>query len=134
MNQEIEQKMKVLSQNLMNLSEEQYQNQRAIQTQEQAEADFQELKIRSHRFFHRILETWHGDKELFRFFTNIQLETQQIERSLSYKLEEQKETLIQEKQKMRFLHFSLRIGIEYRYLILSKKHTIIRFKSIQLDM
>ena len=51
MNQEIEHKMKVLSQNLMNLSEEQYQNQRAIQTQEQAEADFQELKIRSHRFF-----------------------------------------------------------------------------------
>ncbi|RWQ73436.1 DUF3958 family protein [Bacillus cereus] len=100
MNQEIEQKMKVLSQNLMNLSEEQYQNQRAIQTQEQAEADFQELKIRSHRFFHRILETWHGDKELFRFFTNIQLETQQIERSLYYKLEEQKETLIQEKQKL----------------------------------
>lgn len=36
--------------------------------------------------------------------------------------------------KTRFLHFPLRIGIEYRYLILSKKHTIIRFKSIQLDM
>jgi hypothetical protein len=100
MNQEIEHKMGVLSQNLMNLSEEQYQNQRAIQTQEQAEADFQELKIRSHRFFHRILETCHGDKELFSLFTNIQLETQQIERSLSYKLEEQKETLIQEKQKL----------------------------------
>ncbi|PEJ02963.1 DUF3958 family protein [Bacillus wiedmannii] len=100
MNQEIEQKVKVLSQNLINLSEEQYQNQRAIQTQEQAEADFLELRMRSHRFFHRILETWHGDKELSRFFTNIQLETQQIEKNLSYKLEEQKETLIQEKQKL----------------------------------
>lgn len=100
MNQEIEQKVKVLSHNLINLSEEQYQNQRAIQTQEQAEADFQELRMRSHRFFHRMLETWHGDKELSRFFTNIQLETQQIERNLSYKLEEQKETLIQEKQKL----------------------------------
>ncbi len=51
MNQEIEQKMKVLSQNLMNLSEEQYQNQRAIQTQEQAEADFQELKYAAIAFF-----------------------------------------------------------------------------------
>ncbi|OAK39269.1 DUF3958 family protein [Bacillus wiedmannii] len=100
MNQEIEQKMKVLNQNIMNLSEEQYQNRLAIQTQEQAEADFQELKMRNHRFFHRILETWHGDKELSHFFTNIQLETQQIERNLSYKLEGQKETLIQEKQKL----------------------------------
>ncbi|MEE3949982.1 DUF3958 family protein [Bacillus wiedmannii] len=107
MDQEIEQKMKVLNQNLMNLSEEQYQNQRAIQTQEQAEADFQELKMRSHRFFHRMLETWHSDKELSRFFTNIQLETQQIERKLSYELEGQKETLIQEKQKLYHLENDL---------------------------
>lgn len=100
MNQEIEQKIKVLNQNIMNLSEEQYQNRLAIQTQEQAEADFQELIMRNHRFFNRILETWHGDKELSRFFANIQLEAQHIERKLSYELEEQMETLFQEKQKL----------------------------------
>ena len=65
-------------------------NQSALRTQEQAEADFHELKNRSNRLFNRILETWHNDKELSHFFINIRQEAQHIERKLTFELENQK--------------------------------------------
>ncbi|PFY09054.1 DUF3958 family protein, partial [Bacillus pseudomycoides] len=73
-------------------------NQSAIQTQEQAEADFHEWKNRSNRLFNRILETWHGDRELSHFFMNTRQEAQHIERKLTFELENQKETLLKKRR------------------------------------
>ena len=100
MSQDIEKQMNQLNEKLRSLSEEQYQNQRAIQRQEQAEADFYQWKGRSYRLFDRILETWHNDRELGQFFHNLRQDAGQIERKLTYELEDQKETLLKEKQNL----------------------------------
>ncbi|MEH7050023.1 DUF3958 family protein [Bacillus pseudomycoides] len=98
MSQDIEKQINQLSQKLQSVFKEQDRNQSAIQTQEQAEADFHEWKNRSNRLFNRILETWHGDRELSHFFMNMRQEAQHIERKLTFGLEHQKETLLQEKR------------------------------------
>ncbi|MCI0766843.1 DUF3958 family protein [Bacillus sp. TL12] len=90
--------MNQLSQKLRSVFEEQDRNQFAIQTLEQAEADFHEWKGRNNRLFNRILETWHGDKELSHFFMNIRQEAGHIERKLTFELENQKETLFKERR------------------------------------
>ncbi|EOO26852.1 hypothetical protein ICM_01107 [Bacillus cereus BAG1X2-3] len=98
MDRDIKNQIKQLNQNLRSVFEEQDRNQSALRTQEQAEADFHELKNRSNRLFNRILETWHNDKELSHFFINIRQEAQHIERKLTFKLENQKETLLKERR------------------------------------
>lgn len=100
MNQDFEKQINQLNHKLRSLSEEQSQNQHAIQTQEQTEVDFYEWKGRSYRLFDRILETWHDDKELRQFFHNMRQDAGQIERKLIYELEDQKETLLKEKQNL----------------------------------
>ncbi|SFI02072.1 DUF3958 family protein [Bacillus sp. 71mf] len=97
MSQDIEKQMNQLNEKLRSLSEEQYQNKRAIQRQEQAEADFYQWKGRSYRLFDRILETWHNDRELGQLHTE---DAGQIERKLTHELEDQKETLLKEKQNL----------------------------------
>ncbi|MBJ8028613.1 DUF3958 family protein [Bacillus cereus group sp. N21] len=98
MSQDIEKQINQLNQKLQSVFKEQDRNQSAIQTQEQSEADFHEWKSRSNRLFNRILETWHGDKELSHFFTNMRQEAQHIERKLTFELENQKETLLKERR------------------------------------
>ncbi|PDZ12255.1 hypothetical protein COL32_12170 [Bacillus pseudomycoides] len=98
MSQDIEKQINQLNQKLRSVFEEQDRNQSAIQTQEQAEADFHEWKSRSNRLFNRILETWHGDRELSHFFMNMRQEAQHIERKLTFELESQKETLLKERR------------------------------------
>ncbi|EEM17131.1 MULTISPECIES: DUF3958 family protein [Bacillus] len=98
MSQDIENQIKQLNQKLRSVFEEQDRNQSAIQTQEQAEADFHEWKNRSNRLFNRILETWHGDRELSHFFMNTRQEAQHIERKLTFELENQKETLLKKRR------------------------------------
>ncbi|MEI4801986.1 DUF3958 family protein [Bacillus sp. FJAT-51639] len=100
MNQDIQKQMDQLNYKLRILSEDQYQNQRSIQRQEQAEADFYQWKGQSYRLFDRILETWHNDRELGQFFHNLRQDAGQIERKLTYELEDQKETLLKEKQNL----------------------------------
>lgn len=67
MSQDIENQIKQLNQKLRSVFEEQDRNQSAIQTQEQTEEGFYEWKNQNRRLFNRILETWHGDRELSRF-------------------------------------------------------------------
>ncbi|MGW8749862.1 DUF3958 family protein [Bacillus wiedmannii] len=98
MDRDIENQIKQLNQKLRNVFEEQDRNQSAIQTQEQAEADFHEWKGRSNRLFNRILETWQNDRELSHFFMNIRQEAQHIERKLTFGLEDKKETLLKERR------------------------------------
>ncbi|MCI0764385.1 DUF3958 family protein [Bacillus sp. TL12] len=98
MSQDIEKQINQLNQKLRSVFEEQDRNQSAIHTQEQTEADFHEWKSRSDRLFNRILETWHGDKELSHFFMNIRQEAQHVERKLTFELENQKETLLKERR------------------------------------
>ncbi|SFD50436.1 Protein of unknown function [Bacillus sp. 491mf] len=100
MSQDIQKQMKQLNEKLRSLSDEQYQNQRAIQRQEQAEVDFYQWKGQSYRLFDRLLETWHNDRELGQFFHNLRQDAGQIERKLTYELEDQKETLLKEKQNL----------------------------------
>ena len=57
-----------MNQKLQSVFKEQDRNQSAIQTQEHVEADFHEWRNRSNRLFNRILETWHGDRELSHFY------------------------------------------------------------------
>lgn len=98
MKHDLEKQYNQLNHKLRNLSEEQHQNQRAIQRQEQTEADFYEWKSRSSRLFDRILETWHKDRKLGQFFHNMRQDVQQIERKLTYELEDKEETLLKEKE------------------------------------
>ncbi|PGD31533.1 hypothetical protein COM32_01635 [Bacillus pseudomycoides] len=98
MSQDIEKQINQLNQKLRSVFEEQNRNQSAIQTQEQAVADYHEWKSRSNRLFNRILETWHGDTELSHFFMNMRQEAQHIERKLTFELEDQKETLLKERR------------------------------------
>ncbi|MGG2093444.1 DUF3958 family protein [Bacillus sp. S13(2024)] len=100
MSQAIEQKINELNRNLITISDKQSQNQRAIQKQEQTEADFYEWKGRSYRLFNRILETWHKDRELGQFFHHLRQDAGQIERKLTNELEDQKEALLKEKQNL----------------------------------
>ncbi|WP_035436847.1 DUF3958 family protein [Bacillus sp. UNC322MFChir4.1] len=100
MSLDIQKQINQLNDKFRIISEDQYQNQRAIQKQEQAEADFYEWKGQSYRLFDRLLETWHNDKELGQFFHNLRQDTEQIERKLTYELEDQKETLLKEKQNL----------------------------------
>lgn len=100
MSQDIQKQMSQLNYKLRIVSEDQYQNKRAIQKQEQAEADFYEWKGQSYRLFDRLLETWHNDRELGQFFHNMRQDVGQIERKLTYELEEQKEALLKEKQNL----------------------------------
>ncbi len=97
MSQDIENQINQLNQKLRSVFEEQDRNQSAIHTQEQVEADFHEWKSRSNRLFNRILETWHGDKELSHFFMNMRQEAGYIEWKLTFELENQKETLFKER-------------------------------------
>lgn len=66
----------------------------------------QELRIvfekqgRNNRLFNRVLETWHGDKEVSNFFMNKLQESQHIERKLTFELENQKETLLKERRNL----------------------------------
>ncbi|WHY31668.1 DUF3958 family protein [Bacillus wiedmannii] len=98
MSQDIEKQINQLNQKLQSVFKEQNRNQSAIQTQEHAEADFHECRNRSNRLFNRILETWHGDRELSHFFMNMRQEAQHIERKLTFELENQKETLLKERR------------------------------------
>ncbi|PGZ69584.1 DUF3958 family protein [Bacillus sp. AFS029637] len=98
MSQDIEKQINQLNQKLQSVFKEQDWNQSAIQTQEHAEADFHEWRNRSNRLFNRILETWHGDRELSHFFMNMRQEAQHIERKLTFELENQKETLLKERR------------------------------------
>lgn len=100
MSQDIEKQINQLNEKLRSLSEEQFQNQQAIQTQEQTEVDFYEWKGRTGRLFDRILETWHNDRELRQFFHNMRQDAGQIERRLTHELEDQKETLLKEKRNL----------------------------------
>ncbi|MGF9964543.1 DUF3958 family protein [Bacillus rhizoplanae] len=100
MSQDIEKQINQLNEELRSLSEEQSQNQKAIQKQEQTEVDFYEWKGRSGRLFDRILETWHNDRELRQFFHNMRQDAGQIERKLAHELEDQKETLLKEKRNL----------------------------------
>ncbi|MGG2014039.1 DUF3958 family protein [Bacillus sp. S10(2024)] len=100
MSQDIQKQMSQLNYKVRIVSEDQYQNQRAIQKQEQAEADFYEWKGQSYRLFDRLLETWHNDRELGQFFHNMRQDAGQIERKLTYELEEQKVALLKEKQNL----------------------------------
>ncbi|MDP7978374.1 DUF3958 family protein [Bacillus sp. WLY-B-L8] len=107
MSQDIQKQINQLNDKLRIVSEDQYQNQRAMQRQEQAEADFYEWKGQSYRLFDRILESWHNDRELGQFFHNLRQDAQQIERKLTHELEEQKETLLKEKQNLNNLENGL---------------------------
>ncbi|HDR4570705.1 DUF3958 family protein [Bacillus cytotoxicus] len=98
MSPDIEKQIQQLNQKLCSVFEEQERNQSAIQTQEQAETDFHEWKSRSNRLFNRILETWHGDRELSHFFMNMRQEAGHIERKLTFELENRKETLLKERR------------------------------------
>ncbi|MDM5186829.1 DUF3958 family protein [Bacillus sp. DX4.1] len=100
MNQDIEKQINQLNQKLRSLSEEQYQNQCAIQKQEQAEVDFHEWRGRNRRLFDRILGTWHGDRELSQFFMNTYQDAQHIERKVTFELENKKETLFKERKNL----------------------------------
>ncbi|MFI8705782.1 DUF3958 family protein [Bacillus sp. NPDC077411] len=107
MNQDIEKQINQLNYKLRSLSQEQSQNQRAIQKIEQTEADFHEWKGRSHRLFDHIFETWHNDRELRQFFYNTQQDARQLERQLTYELEDRKETLLKEKENLNDLENDL---------------------------
>ncbi|CAG9611827.1 hypothetical protein BACCIP111899_00999 [Bacillus rhizoplanae] len=71
-----------------------------MQKQGQTETDFYEWKSQSYCLFERILETWHNDRELGKFFHNLRQDVCQLERKLTHELEEQKETLLKEKQNL----------------------------------
>lgn len=96
MSQGIETRINQCNQKLRIIFEEQNENRIALQNQERAEASFHEWKNRSNRLFNRILETWHGDKEVFHLFTNMRQEIGQYERKLTFELENEKETLLKE--------------------------------------
>ncbi|MCU7679057.1 MULTISPECIES: DUF3958 family protein [Bacillus cereus group] len=98
MSQDIENQIKQLNQKLRSVFEEQDRNQYAIQTQEQAEEGFYEWKNQNRRLFNRILETWHGDRELSHFFINVYKEAQHIERKLTFEFENKKEALLKERR------------------------------------
>ncbi|WP_369903530.1 DUF3958 family protein [Bacillus manliponensis] len=54
-----------------------------------------------------MLGTWHNDRELGSFFFDINQDTRQIERKLTYELEEQNEILRKEKQNLNNLENDL---------------------------
>ncbi|MBJ8007195.1 DUF3958 family protein [Bacillus cereus] len=100
MSQDIEKQVDQLNQELRIVFEKQDRNQAAIQIQRQTEMDFHELRSRNNRLFNRVLETWHGDKEVSNFFMNKLQESQHIERKLTFELENQKETLLKERRNL----------------------------------
>ncbi len=78
--------------------------------------DFHELRNRNNRLFSRILETWHGDKDVSHFFMNKLQESQHIERKLTLELENQKETLFKERRNL----IDLETDLTYRQQRLKK--------------
>lgn len=98
MSQNMEKQINQLNQELRILFEKQDQNQVEIQIQRRAEMEFHELRSRNNRLFNRVLETWHGDKEVSNFFMNKLQESQHIERKLTFELENQKEELFKERR------------------------------------
>ncbi|MGG0257450.1 DUF3958 family protein [Bacillus toyonensis] len=107
MSQDIEKQINQLNQKLRSVFEEQDQNKSAIQVQEQTEADFHELKIQNNRLLSRMLETWHGDKELSHFFMSMRQEAQYIEQKLTFELENQKVKLLKARRDLRDLENDL---------------------------
>ncbi|MED2799924.1 DUF3958 family protein [Bacillus thuringiensis] len=100
MSQDVEKQINELNHELRIVFEKQDRNQTEIQIQGQAEMDFHELRSRNNRLFNRILETWHGDKDVSHFFMNKLQESQHIERKLTLELENQKETLLKERRNL----------------------------------
>ncbi|HDR3650066.1 DUF3958 family protein [Bacillus sp. CD3-1a] len=98
MSQHMEKQINQLNQELRILFEKQDRNQVEIQIQRRAEMEFHELRSRNNRLFNRVLETWHGDKEVSNFFMNKLQESQHIERKLTFELENQKEELFKERR------------------------------------
>ncbi|ARZ61972.1 hypothetical protein B7P25_09175 [Bacillus thuringiensis] len=98
MSQNMEKQINQLNQELRILFEKQDRNQVEIQIQRRAEMEFHELRSRNNRLFNRVLETWHGDKEVSNFFMNKLQESQHIERKLTFELENQKEELFKERR------------------------------------
>lgn len=98
MSQHMEKQINQLNQELRILFEKQDRNQVEIQIQRRAEMEFHELRSRNNRLFNRVLETWHGDKEISNFFMNKLQESQHIERKLTFELENQKEELFKERR------------------------------------
>ena len=97
MSQDIEKQINQLNQKLQSVFKEQDRNQSAIQTQEHVEADFHEWRNRSNRLFNRILETWHGDRELSHFYEYASRST--THRTKTYiRIGKPKETLLKERR------------------------------------
>ncbi|MCU5326594.1 DUF3958 family protein [Bacillus cereus] len=107
MSQDIEKQMNQVNQKLRSVFEEQDRNQSAIQTQEQAEADFYECRSRNRLLFDRILGTWRGDREMAQFFMNTYQDAQHIERKVTFELENKKETLLKERRDLNDLENAL---------------------------
>ncbi|PGB01597.1 DUF3958 family protein [Bacillus toyonensis] len=107
MSQDIEKQVDQLNQELRIVFEKQDRNQAAIQIQRQTEMDFHELRSRNNRLFNRVLETWHGDKEVSNFFINKLQESQHIECKLTFELENQKEKLFKERRDLSDLENNL---------------------------
>ncbi|EJV87681.1 DUF3958 family protein [Bacillus mycoides] len=107
MSQDIEKQVDQLNQELRIVFEKQDRNQATIQIQRQTEMDFHELRSRNNRLFNRVLETWHGDKEVSNFFINKLQESQHIERKLIFELENQKEKLFKERRDLSDLENNL---------------------------
>lgn len=100
MSQTIEQQINELNHKLRTLSEEQHKNQLAIQKQKQTEVEFDRIKSQNHRVFDRILGTWHNDRELGLLLLDMNQDAWQMERKLTYELEEQSEMLRKKKQNL----------------------------------
>lgn len=100
MSQDVEKQINEFDHELRIVFEKQDRNQKGIQIQRQAEMDFHELRNRNNRLFNRILETWHGDKDVSHFFMNKLQESQHIERKLTLELENQKERLLKERRNL----------------------------------
>ncbi|GGE59622.1 DUF3958 family protein [Priestia taiwanensis] len=100
MNLTIEQKINKLDYQLRDISDEQYRNQLAIQKQKQTEKEFDWIKMQKNRLFEYILGTWQHDRELGSRLIDMQENTKQLERKLTYELEEQCNMLQKEKQSL----------------------------------
>ncbi|MEH7272507.1 DUF3958 family protein [Neobacillus vireti] len=102
-----EQLINQITKKLQHVSEKQYENERTISEQEQAEQDFFEMKGHFRRLFNRLFDMWHKDKGLSNWLEQKQLEVQHYERKIDHELENNQERLLQEKRQLNDLENDL---------------------------
>jgi hypothetical protein len=103
----IEKQMQQNPVQLGQIAEKKHQIQQALVKQERLEQDVFELNGQNRKLFNRLLHSWHKDRYLGNWLEKELMVVRHHERQIAYRLEKQKEELLQERQQLSDLENTL---------------------------